>query len=204
MAQEIVQIQQMGDALRNTGYKNIGSAISEIVDNSIEAHAKDIFIIVTERLDPITNRNFVDEIAILDNGDGMDYEKLSACLGIGFTTRSERKGMGRFGVGLPQSSLHVCPAVDVYSWQNGIANSSKVSLDINKVKSGEQTIIEDPQRTNIPSKYQVYLSYKIPNKNYDFKTSGTFVYWKECDRVSPKTIRFLFRDLTKEIGRAHV
>ena len=39
MAHEIVVVQQMGDALRNTGYKSIESAISEIIDNSIEALA---------------------------------------------------------------------------------------------------------------------------------------------------------------------
>lgn len=116
MAHEIVMIQQMGDALRNTGYKSIESAISEIIDNSIEANAKDILVLVSESVDSITGRKYVSEFAFLDNGNGMDLEKLGSCLGIGFTTRSGRKGMGRFGVGLPQSSLHVCPSVDVYSW----------------------------------------------------------------------------------------
>lgn len=30
----------MADALRNTGYKNIESAMSEIIDNSIQWYAK--------------------------------------------------------------------------------------------------------------------------------------------------------------------
>ena len=45
MARSIVDIKNMGDALRNTGYKNIESAVSEIIDNSVEAEAKNIFII---------------------------------------------------------------------------------------------------------------------------------------------------------------
>ena len=45
MGSSIVDIQNMGDALRNTGYKNIESAVAEIIDNSVEANAKDIFVI---------------------------------------------------------------------------------------------------------------------------------------------------------------
>lgn len=201
MAHEIVMIQQMGDALRNTGYKSIESAVSEIIDNSLEAGAKDILIIVSESIDPITGRKSVTEFAFLDNGDGMDIAKLESCLGIGFTTRSDRKGMGRFGVGLPQSSLHVCPAVDVYSWQNSYDNCHKSFLDINLVKSGEQTRIEDPVKAEIPSKYIKFLKYNTGERQYDFTKSGTLVHWKDCDRVSPKTVHFLFQTLDFSLGQ---
>lgn len=42
MGASIVDIRNMGDALRNTGYKNIESAVAEIIDNSVEANAKNI------------------------------------------------------------------------------------------------------------------------------------------------------------------
>ena len=45
MAQDIFVIQTMGDALRNTGYKNIECAMAEIIDNSVQANAKNVFII---------------------------------------------------------------------------------------------------------------------------------------------------------------
>ena len=201
MAHEIVMIQQMGDALRNTGYKSIESAISEIIDNSIEAEAREIFVLVSESVDSRTGRKAVSEFAFLDNGIGMSIEKLESCLGIGFTTRSDRKGMGRFGVGLPQSSLHVCPSVDVYSWQNGYDNCHKVFLDINKVKAGVQERIDDPKKSEIPDKFKKFLKYKTEDKQYDFTKSGTFVHWKACDRVSPKTVNFLFKTLEFALGR---
>ena len=201
MAHEIVMIQQMGDALRNTGYKSIESAVSEIIDNSIEANANDILVLVSESVDQITGRKYVSEFAFLDNGIGMDLEKLGSCLGIGFTTRSDRKGMGRFGVGLPQSSLHVCPSVDVYSWQEGFENCHKVFLDINLVREGAQTQIDDPKKESIPEEYIKFLSYKTLEKQYDFTKHGTFVHWKNCDRVSPKTVRFLFQALDFALGQ---
>ena len=201
MASSIVDIRHMGDAFRNTGYKSIESAAAEIVDNSIEANAKDTFIILSEDIDSISGRKVVTEIGFLDNGDGMNCEVLGSCLGIGATTRRERKGMGRFGVGLPQASLYACPSVDVYSWQSGVENSKKVFLDINKIKEGIQTEIEDPVLENIPEKYNQYISYKTNNKQYDFSKSGTLVVWKNCDRIRPKTRGPLTEHLEATLGR---
>jgi hypothetical protein len=187
MASSIVDIKNMGDALRNTGYKNIESAVAEIIDNSEEANAKNAFVILGEYVDPSSGRKVVHEIGFLDDGDGMDTNILGSCLGIGSSTRFARRGLGRFGVGLPQASLYACPNVIVYSWQNGVQNSQKVFLDINKVKSGEQTEIADPINEPIPEKYQQYIHYQTPTKSFDFSKSGTLVIWANCDRISPKT-----------------
>ena len=195
----------MGDALRNTGYKNIECAMAEIIDNSVQADAQNILIIVSEEYNPKTGRNNISEIVFLDDGSGMSNEEIEGCLGIGYSTRTDRKGMGRFGVGLPQASLYACPAVDVYSWQGGYDNCKKVFLDINKIKSEEQTEIEDPIFSEIPEKYKKYLTYKVisneGDKKYDFTQHGTFVIWKNCDRVIPKTVNFLFKKLDFALGQ---
>lgn len=201
MASSIVDIKNMGDAFRNTGYKNIESAAAEIVDNSVEEQAKNIFIIISESINPLSGRKIVTEIGFLDNGNGMNVDVLGRCLGIGATTRYERKGMGRFGVGLPQSSLYACPEVEVYSWQNGIENCHKVFLDINKVKDGIQTEIEDPELIGIPEKYASYISYRTLTESYDFTRSGTLVIWKNCDRVIPRTRGPLTEHLEFALGR---
>lgn len=201
MSSSIVDIKNMGDALRNTGYKNIESAASEIVDNSVEANAKNIFLIINESINPSSGRKVVTEIAFLDDGDGMDIEVLGRCLAIGSTTRKARKGMGRFGVGLPQASLYACPEVEVYSWQEGINNCHKVFLDINKIKAGVQTEIEDPEHVEVPSKYAPYISYKTVDRCYDFTRSGTLVIWKNCDRIIPRTRGPLTEHLEFALGR---
>lgn len=205
MAKDIFVIKTMGDALRNTGYKNIECAMSEIIDNSIQASASDILVVVSEEYNSKTGRNNISEIVFLDNGSGMSYEEIEGCLGIGYSTRTDRKGMGRFGVGLPQASLYACPSVDVYSWQDGYENCRKVFLDIEKIKNEEQTEIEDPIISEIPAKYKKYLKYKVVGtqgtKEYDFMQHGTFVIWKNCDRVVPKTVNFLFKKLDFSLGQ---
>ncbi len=205
MAKDIFVIKTMGDALRNTGYKNIECAMAEIIDNSVQAGAQNILVIVSEEYNPRTGRNNISEIVFLDDGSGMTNEEIEGCLGIGYSTRTDRKGLGRFGVGLPQASLYACPAVDVYSWQGGYDNCKKVFLDIDKIKNEEQTEIEDPISSEIPEKYQKYLTYKVisdaGDKTYDFTQHGTFVIWKKCDRVIPKTVNFLFKKLDFALGQ---
>lgn len=200
MGASIVDIRNMGDALRNTGYKNIESAVAEIIDNSVEANAKNIFIVLREGI-ATSGRKVVTEIGFLDNGEGMSIDVLGSCLGIGASTRQARKGMGRFGVGLPQASLYACPEIEVYSWQDGIENAYKVCLDIKKIKDGIQTEIEDPVRENIPTPYAEYLSYKTILENYDFTQSGTLVIWKKCDRINPKTRGPLTERLEFSLGQ---
>lgn len=207
MGQSIVQIKQMGDALRSSGYKSIDSAVAELIDNSIEAGAHDIFVIMTEHVDPDTHRKAIHEFAILDNGSGMDISKLASCLGIGFTTKSDRRGMGRFGVGLPQASLHVTPNVEVYSWteDDGPIEPDdpvyQVWLNIDKVKTGEQEEIDDPTLMEIPEQYKSFLKYRTLEKFFDFTQHGTLVYWKNCDNIKPKTMATLNEKLEFALGR---
>lgn len=201
MKHEIINLKQYGDALRSTGYKNIESAVSEIIDNSIEAEAQDVFVIVTDTIPEYAGKRYVTEIAFLDNGFGMDRDILGSCLQIGYGTRRARKGMGRFGVGLPQSSLHVAPRVEVYSWQNGIENCRNTYLDIDLINKGEQKEFSEPELVSFPEKYMEYINYIWDNKAFDFSNAGTLVIWKNCDNVSPKTIKPLFDRLEFELGR---
>lgn len=205
MGHEFIKISTMVDALRNTGYKSIESAMSEIIDNSIQWYSKNIFVIMSEELNSKTGRNNINEIAFIDNGSGMDTEVLAKCLAYGETTHKSRKGMGRFGVGLPQSSMYACPLVEVYSWYDGYDNCQKVVLDINAVKKQEKTELDDPVSCKVPEKYKKYLKYKVEIneeiKEYNFLEHGTLVIWKKCDRVNPKTINSLFKRLDLELGR---
>lgn len=196
----IVDLRHYADALRNTGYKDLDSAVAEIIDNSIEANAKEIFVILCE--DAVTRgRRTVSEIAFLDNGSGMDKDILESCLEIGCSNKRDRKGMGRFGVGLPQASMYACPSVEVYSWHNGIENSRKAFLDTEKLTSGEQTQHDEPQKTPIPSKYKNYLKFKTEEKQYDFTISGTLIVWKNCDNLNPRSRLSIMDTLKFSLGQ---
>lgn len=192
----------LADSIRSTGYNSVDNAIAEIIDNSIEAKAKETFIIVSEG--DVNGRNGISQIAFLDNGTGMNEKTLLSCLRLGASDkRVARKGIGRFGVGLTQASMSVCTRVEVYSWQNGIENCKSVYLDLEEVKNKKQTnyFVENNQ---IPAEYEKYIHAKWPsfnNEEIDFRKKGTLVIWKRCDRNLPKRVRTLFESLEKNLGK---
>jgi DNA mismatch repair ATPase MutL len=88
--------------LQDNGYKSTVSAISEIIDNSIQANAKNIDIIIIKNTTKTEDE--IDEILISDNGDGMNQETFNKALQMSAGSRSKAKaGLGKYGQGLPNS-----------------------------------------------------------------------------------------------------
>ncbi len=202
---DIINISDYGDALRNSGYKDIESAMAEIVDNSIQAEASNVLVIIKDRVPTWGRRSQVYEVAFLDDGTGMSPEWVQGCLRFGNGTRKTSKGMGKFGVGLPQSSLYACPRVEVYSWQDGVENTYNAFLDIEKISNGEQVKIEPAEKTSIPDEYLKYIKsgLKLCDSEFDFSRHGTLVLWKCCDNVVPSTVSALFKRLGFSFGKKY-
>src|SRR5260370_20609052 len=114
----IVALERFIQATRGCGYKGTARAISELVDNSVQAGAKKIAISITEASSSAEQKEM--EVSILDNGCGMDPFTLRQALRFGGSTRfGDRSGLGRYGMGLPNASLSQARRVTVYTWQAG-------------------------------------------------------------------------------------
>lgn len=202
---DIINISDYGEALRNSGYKDIESAMAEIVDNSIQAKAKNVLVIIKDRVPSWGKRSQVYEVAFLDDGMGMTAEWVQGCLRFGNGTRRTEKGMGKFGVGLPQSSLYASPRVEVYSWQDGIDNAYSAFLDIEMISKGEQLKIKPAEKKCIPEEYQKYMrnGLTLCNAEFDFSKHGTLVLWRTCDNVVPSTVNALFKRLDFSFGKKY-
>lgn len=199
MGREIFNVIGMADAIRNTEYKDINSAISEIVDNSIEAQAKNIAIILYVR--QRSGSDQVARIAILDDGKGMDDKTLQDCLVFGSSTKSERKSIGRFGVGLGQASLFASSRVEVYSWQNG-RDAKMVYLDTEKMRKGEQHEIPTPYNSKFPDEFSTFgsISTFFKESKINFKENGTMIVWNNVDQISNRVSTFE-ANLVEDLGR---
>ena len=106
-------------ALRDSRYHNTAYAIAELFDNAIEAGAEQIELLCLERIQRVNSqdRSRVAEIAVLDNGTGMDARTLLEALKFGGGTRHDSiSGIGKYGMGLPTSSMSQCKRVDVWTW----------------------------------------------------------------------------------------
>ena len=163
------------EAMRDSGYRSTTHALAELIDNSIESGATAIEMFGVSRRNSRTGRFTLEELAVLDDGEGMDGVTLRGSLRYGHGTRRERRGIGRFGLGLPNSSQSQAKRVDVWSWRSGVTNAFHTRLYIEDVERGAREIPE-PELRPIPTMY------REASRN-GFGDTGTLVVWSELDEV---------------------
>ena len=186
MKTPIVELQQFIQAIRDAGYRGTGSAMAELVDNAFEANAKGVEIDFRSDPDDATAR----AIVVSDNGSGMVPAVLELALQFGGSSRfGQRSGTGRFGMGLPNSSVSQARRLEVYTWTKpGVVWWSY--LDVDEIREGKLRDIPQPVRRKVPEEFGVPQA-----------SNGTVVVWRKCDRLSLKRESALLRRLRRELGR---
>ena len=188
-------------ALRDSRYHNTAYAIAELIDNSIEANASQIDLLCMERLQSVGARTLrrVSEVAVLDNGNGMDAKTLLDALRFGGGTRhNSGRGIGKYGMGLPTSSMSQCKRVDVWTWQGSLDSAWHSSIDADAIEKGDHQVPIPDQVTPIPEVWRQAGSDKIFEH-----TSGTLIVWSKLDKIQWKTGKTILRHTAGEVGRIH-
>jgi hypothetical protein len=183
----IIVLDKFIQATRDSGYKGTHSAVAELVDNSLQAKAKHVWIRI---FDNHQDTSHPVQVAIMDDGCGMDGRTLRQALRFGGSSRfNDRSGLGRYGMGLPNSSLSQARSVEVYTWsrRDRILYSY---LDIDEIISGKITDVPAPRVKVIP---------KI--EGLKIRKSGTLVLWTKCDRLSNRRISTLSSKLSLSLGK---
>ena len=187
-------------AMRDSGYRNTAYALSELIDNSVQADAKNVDVICIEERQTINKRQGrrISAIGVLDNGSGMTPEVLQLALQFGNGTYlQDRSGIGRFGMGLPNSSISQCRRVDVWTWQNGPDNAMYTYLDVDEVESGTLTAVPVPEPDELPSEWR--------KRSNIVDTTGTLVLWRNFDdhRLTWRGARATLSNTETIIGRMY-
>jgi hypothetical protein len=187
-------------AMRDNGYKNAASALAELMDNAIQANASRVELLCGERKQQLEQRkrSRIEEIAVLDNGCGMDERVLRLALQFGngtYLDEEKHTGIGRFGMGLPSSSISQCQRVDVWSWQQGPENALYTYLDLDEIKKGNLREVPEPITKPIP-----WVWSKI---GQTFGQSGTLVVWSKIDRCIWQTGKAIIDNSELTIGRMY-
>jgi len=187
-------------AMRDNGYKNAAYAIAELMDNAIQAGATVVELLCGEKenLGGQRKRLQIHQIGVLDNGSGMDRDVLRLALQFGngtYLDEDKHTGIGRFGMGLPCSSVSQCQRVDVWTWQNGVESALYTYLDLREIKAQRQTEVPEPQAKPIPDMWL--------KTGKSFGKSGTLVVWSEIDRCMWKTASAIIDNSELLIGRIY-
>jgi hypothetical protein len=181
-------------ALRDSGYKNTAYAVAELLDNSIQAGATHVELLCIEAVNTSLQRQRlqISQIAVLDNGKGMNSKDLSAALQFGNGSHlSDTKGMGKFGMGLPNSSISQASKTEVWSWQDG-KTPLYTYLDIENLGNGE-----------VPNPIEKELPEMIKSAAEVIGKSGTLVLWSNLDRCLWKTAEAVITNSELLIGRMY-
>ena len=150
-------------------YSNVGSAISELVANGLDAEAKNVYISI----------NVIDKhhatVEILDDGIGMSPDDIKEnYIKIGHNKRkgdSQNKFLGRKGIG-KLAALYLSDCFIITTKKDGFAASSW-KLDVSK--TGEEEIPElVPVMEEVPNTLTCYEKWQSQNH-------GTYIYLENVD-----------------------
>jgi hypothetical protein len=200
MPDDIIPTELAIRAMRDSGYRNTAYALAELLDNSAQAKASliEVFCIEDTELINERRRKRIKEIAVLDNGDGMSEAILRKALQFGNGTYlSDRSGIGRFGMGLPNSSISQGRRVDVWTWQSGPDNAIHCYLDVTEIEAGTLRVVPPASVKAIPTEWR--------NRGHGFGTTGTLVIWSKLDedRLTWKTAKSTLANTEALIGRMY-
>ncbi len=190
---------QAVESQRRSGYQNTARAAREIIDNAYEAGASQVHIIFErpgrDRAS-FERKNSVRSIAFVDDGPGMRPGMARLALSWGGGTRFEApEGIGRFGFGLPNSSINQTRHVEVYVRTKDDTSWSTCVLDINDLSPFGLVTVPPPQKADLPTFVQEY----VERIGVDL-AHGVVVVWKNPDRLSFRTAEKLREHMVNDFG----
>lgn len=188
------------ESQRKSAYKNTARAAREIVDNAYEAGAKNVWI--TFRRPSESERakgqwkETVSAVAFIDDGPGMLPRMAQYALSWGGGTHfDDPTGIGRFGFGLPNSSINQTRRVEVYTRTGAKQPWTRAVLDINNVKQHGLVKVDPPEEAELPAFVTDYMK-----KNRITLKSGTIVVWNKPDRLSARSASKLREQILDDFG----
>lgn len=185
------------NSLRDSGY-SLAAALGEPIDNSLEANANEIRILLEEERS--RKKKHIHRISIADDGSGMDVDTLHRYLQLGFSTRyMSTTTLGKYGVGAKLAALNFARQIDVWSRTSATDPWLHVHFDLDEARDaesrGEQAGIEPPVQSEPP----VFVNKYLPTR------SGTVVVWSKVDRLEEGRLaedaNALRVDVEKELSR---
>jgi hypothetical protein len=156
-------------ALRSIGY-SLEVAVADLIDNSIDAKAKNVLVRLITRPDGQL------DLAILDDGIGMDEKTLREAMRFGADVANEIDRLGKFGLGLKLASLSQAREFSVLSVRDGqVAGRAWQEQGI--AQGFTSTVFDRIECKELLSKV-------VPD--YPIRNSGTVVWWSSLYRIGQR------------------
>jgi hypothetical protein len=152
-------------SLRDIGY-DFPAAVADIIDNSIEAKASRIDIVVGFYGDD-------SYVRITDNGKGMTDEELKEAMRYGSDREYKEEDLGRFGLGLKTASMSQCQRFSIASKTKSMKEIPVYCWDLAHIEKTNKWEILRPKEKETTELISAPL----------VEHSGTVVLWEKLDRI---------------------
>ena len=185
--------------MRDIGYKSTAFALDELIDNAIQAGARNIHVAFGFGSGNASEKK-PEMLAVIDDGHGMDPLMTRASVIWGGTHRhNDRTGFGRYGYGLPSACVSIGRRYTVLSKVDG-GEWQSVHIDLDEIeehfKKGQGPFIApEPRAAKLPNWVAAYAAKHLPAMK-----AGTVVLIEKIDRLDYKTTRALTDFLLQEFG----
>lgn len=186
--------------IRDLGYRRNGDAIAELIDNSLQAGADRIDILFG--YDGTTSAKKPSQLAVIDNGHGMEPEMIRMAVMWGGTHReNDRSGLGRYGYGLPCASVSLGRRFSVISKTAG-GPLSQVTLDLDALADGDYTdrhgeiVVPEPLEADVPAFVADQIAAAFPEGWH----AGTIILLEKLDRLEWITAAALRQNLRQQFA----
>jgi hypothetical protein len=168
-------------ALREMGYDSF-AAIMDLIDNSLDAGAKNVEVTVRDRMVSID---------IVDDGEGMDAKTLAEALRLGSDIEhNAAKDLGKFGMGLNTASISMARRLWVVTRQEG-KTAVESTLDLDTITRENKFIITEPK----PASGRVVAE--------TVGEHGTLVRLEEIDRINDTNASRFAQNLRTKLGQVY-
>lgn len=152
------------ESMRDIGY-SLQTAVSDVVDNSITAGARNIQFLAN-------TTNDIPAIGILDDGAGMLMAELLEAMRPGSQSPLEERAeadLGRFGLGLKTASFSQCRRLTVLTRKDGVMSCAVWDLDL--IAETDDWFVELP------------INFEGVPWSDKLEADGTLVVWQKLDRL---------------------
>lgn len=189
--------------IRHIGYRSNVEALAELVDNSIQAYAQRVDL-VSGPADAGQPKRPV-QLAIVDDGHGISPAMLRVAMMWGGTHReNDRRGLGRFGYGLPCATVSMGRRFTIYSKvKKGKVHAVRLDLDLLDAGAYLNEVSELSIPSARPATLPAFVSEAIARIHPDGWPSGTVVVIDKLDRLDWATAGGLRRNLLRQFGVAY-
>jgi hypothetical protein len=157
---------RLDKALRSIGY-SFEAAVADIVDNSIDAKARNVLVRF------ILRKNKALDLVIWDDGNGMSSKVLKEAMRFGADVTQELERLGKFGLGMKLASLSQAKELRVFSC-NGSKTSGRGWLEEGISSGFMSTVLETSECRDM-------LKQLVPDRPW--KKAGTVVWWSHLYRI---------------------